>query len=192
MNKLKVAIGIGTVCALVAGYLVYRHVKAKKELNQEQEPENNIQEPEKTPEEFRAEPFIPSGYKESNVMEYARKIQELRYSAPRPEYEDYKRYEDLNGPYVIRPDEFGSEDGYSGCYLTLYSDGALVDNLDGKPVNLEETIGRDNLSHIGEYELNELYIRDDRFHCDYNITAIDQTYEEFLEGLPKEVLEDDV
>lgn len=185
MNKLKVAIGIGTVCALVAGYLVYRHIKAKKETDQEQEPENDIQEPEKTPEEFRAEPFIPSGYKESNVMEYARKIQELRYAVD-------KTYEELTGPYVIRPDEFGSEDGYSGCYLTLYSDGALVDNLDGKPVNLEETIGRNNLSHIGEYEPNELYIRDERFRCDYNVTAVDQTYEEVLEGLPKEVLEDDI
>ena len=99
------------------------------------------------------------------------------------EYRDltnqYKSARPKKDIYPITPDEFGDED-YDQVTYYYYNDG-IVANEDGERViDLEEKIG-DGLDHIGEYEADSAYMRNDNLETDYEILSIDEKYTDFLE-----------
>ena len=71
-------------------------------------------------------------------------------------------------PYVIAPSEFG-ENGYETISLKYYSDGLLADDMDEVIENIDETVGADSLNHIGEYEDDSVFVRNDRLKVEYEI-----------------------
>jgi hypothetical protein len=77
--------------------------------------------------------------------------------------------DNTNKPYVIKPEEFGSKEEYERVSLTYYSDGILADELDFVIEDVEDTVGKDSLSHFGEYEDDSVFVRNDRLECDYEI-----------------------
>lgn len=84
----------------------------------------------------------------------------------------------INGPYPISPDDFScSPPGYSAQPLDYFADGVLADDW-GMPVDIEETIGEENLAHFGEYADDILYVRNERTEIDYEVTKDPRTYEE--------------
>lgn len=84
----------------------------------------------------------------------------------------------INGPYVISPDDFScSPPGYNAQPLDYFADGVLADDW-GMKVDIEETIGEENLAHFGEYADDVLYIRNERTEIDYEVTKDPRTYEE--------------
>lgn len=84
--------------------------------------------------------------------------------------------EDLVGPYIISPEEFGEND-YEIKSLTLYSDGTLVDN-DEQTIAVPEHILGNALEHIGEYEDDAIHVRDDMNQIDYEVLKVSKTFSE--------------
>ena len=78
-------------------------------------------------------------------------------------------------PYVIAPDEVG-ETGYRTVSLNYYDDGVLTYENDDVIENVDELVGKDSLSHFGEYEDDTVYVRNDKQRIDYEILADTQKY----------------
>lgn len=89
-------------------------------------------------------------------------------------------------PRVIAPDEFGEMDEYDQISLTYYADGTLTDEADRAldEREVEETIGRENLRHFGEYEPDSVFVRNDRLKADYEILLSRGSYAETLAAKP--------
>lgn len=90
------------------------------------------------------------------------------------------------GIRVIPPEEFGDLDEYDKVSLTYYADGTLADEKD-RPMSSEdisETVGRDAVTHFGEYEDDSVFVRNDNLRVDYEILADKRTYKELLQEKP--------
>ena len=87
--------------------------------------------------------------------------------------------DNVERPYVIEPRYFDEYDDYNTINLTLYADGVLVDDSSNEPVeDVDETVGLDNLNHIGDYEEDAVHIRNDKLRCDYEILCDTKKYSE--------------
>ena len=92
----------------------------------------------------------------------------------------------IRGIHVIPPEEFGDLDEYDKVSLTYYADGTLADEKD-RPMSAEdisETVGRDAVTHFGEYEDDSVFVRNDNLKADYEILADKRTYAELLKEKP--------
>lgn len=79
--------------------------------------------------------------------------------------------------YEIDPDEFGEDSEYTTYSLDYYSDGNLVDetgNVVDDPIHL---VGGDVLDNISMTNPTA-YVRNDITKTDYEITYVDDTYEQ--------------
>ena len=90
---------------------------------------------------------------------------------------------DVERPYVINPDEFGELD-YDLIDLTYYKDGVLADDQFEKVEDVDDVVGLDSLSKIGEYEDDILHVRNDRLKADYEISLDPRTYQDVIDSLP--------
>lgn len=81
----------------------------------------------------------------------------------------------MKKPYIIPPEQFGSM-GYSEISLTYYSDGILAEEGDSEKLPINETIGANNIKHIGEDAQDALYIRNDEKEIDYEILSVNEKY----------------
>lgn len=101
-------------------------------------------------------------------------------------YTEEKKPAPIQAPHVISPDEFGDQDGYDEISLTYYSDGTVTDDndraMDGDEI--EETIGKDSLTHFGEYEDDSVFVRNDRLKVDYEILMDQRSYADVLREKP--------
>ena len=80
-------------------------------------------------------------------------------------------------PYVIEPEEFDTL-GYKTVSLNYYDDGVLTYENDDIIENVDELVGRDSLSHLGEYESDAVYVRNDTLKTDFEILADTRRYED--------------
>lgn len=120
---------------------------------------------------------------------------------PKPTEEERKAYSQLThslgyaeektpapvlAPHVISPDEYGDQEGYDEISLTYYSDGTVADDSDRAMADdeIEETIGKDSLTHFGEYEDDSVFVRNDRLKADYEILMDQRTYADVLREKP--------
>ena len=93
--------------------------------------------------------------------------------------EEKEEIDNVERPYVIEPRYFDEYDDYNTINLTLYADGVLVDDSSNEPVeDVDETVGLDNLDHIGDYEEDAVHIRNDKLRCDYEILCDTKKYSE--------------
>lgn len=93
--------------------------------------------------------------------------------------EEKEEVDDVERPYVIEPRYFDEYDDYNTINLTLYADGVLVDDSSNEPVeDVDETVGLDNINHIGDYEEDAVHIRNDKLRCDYEILCDTKKYSE--------------
>lgn len=90
----------------------------------------------------------------------------------------------INGPYVITPEDFScSPPGYNAQTLDYFSDGVLADDW-GVKLDVDETIGEENVDRFGEYVDDILYIRNERTEIDYEVTRDPRTYDEVVRMNP--------
>lgn len=87
-------------------------------------------------------------------------------------------------PYVIPPDEFDELDGYEVISLTYYADGVLTDDYNEPIEDVEATVGRDSLTHFGEYEDDSVFVRNDTLMIDYEILADMRNYSDVVKNSP--------
>lgn len=119
--------------------------------------------------------IVPSKYdNNTDIQEYAAIIAKQGYG-------DVEKFEeggtddmdDVEGPFVISPEEFDELDEFDVQSLTYYADGVVTDEygnvLDAEEI--EDTIGADFYKHYGDYEYDEysVYVRNESHGCDYEI-----------------------
>lgn len=77
----------------------------------------------------------------------------------------------MDRPYVIAPDEFGERAGYERFSFTYYSDGTLTDECDEpiSPEDVEKLVGKESLTHFGEYEDDSVFVRNDDIESEFEI-----------------------
>lgn len=124
-------------------YRAGREPEAENEVEVEPEEEIAVNEPD-----------------EAAVRDYSKVLKRCRY--------DTKSNSDK--PYVISPDEFGELEDYETQTLTYYVDGTLIDDITDEPIeDVDDVVGVDSLNRFGEYEECSVFVRNDRFKCDYEI-----------------------
>lgn len=81
-------------------------------------------------------------------------------------------------PYVITPDEFGEDPNYATTTLFYYYDKVVSNEYDEAldDDEIEELVGKDALSHFGEYEDDSVFVRNDRLETDYEILLTPRKY----------------
>lgn len=90
-------------------------------------------------------------------------------------------------PYVLAPDYLGEYEDYLVITLIYYADGILADE-DGNVIdNADEVVGRDSLSHFGEYENDAVFVRNDVLKCDYEILRDERSYSDIEKTMPKKL-----
>lgn len=72
-------------------------------------------------------------------------------------------------PYVIPPEEFGDADGYDCISLNYYADGVLTDDWDNPIEDVESMVGKESLTHFGEYEDDSVFVRNDHMKAEFEI-----------------------
>lgn len=111
------------------------------------------------------------------------KSQEMRnYQKIVKENYNYERTPD--GPTAITPDEFGENPGYDKLSMTFYADNIVADENDEIVEDVNDCIGFENLAHMGEYEPDILYVKNDRLRVYYEITRDLRKYEDVAGSLP--------
>lgn len=86
--------------------------------------------------------------------------------------------EDVNGPYVISPEEFDEDNDYETQSLTYYKDKVLADDW-GRVIDtedIEEMVGLDSLTHFGEYEDDSVFVKNDRLKTYFEILLDERSY----------------
>ena len=76
---------------------------------------------------------------------------------------------DVEKPYVIKPEEFGEILEYESISLTYYADGVLTDEYDEVIDDVDETVGEESLTTFGQYEDSAVFVRNDARKTDYEI-----------------------
>lgn len=94
--------------------------------------------------------------------------------------ENKEEDDDMNKPYVIPPEEFDDND-YETESLTLYADGVLV-NVYGNPIeDVDRLVGKESLTHFGEYEDDSVFVRNDELKTDFEILLDTRRYHDLTE-----------
>jgi len=93
--------------------------------------------------------------------------------------------EEHDEPYILTVEEFeDGKPGYDSIGLSYYrGDDSLVDDAE-ELVDVDETVGEENLDAFRRSDADSIYIRNDRIGVDYEIIAIDGNFYDdiFTEG----------
>lgn len=87
------------------------------------------------------------------------------------------------GPYIIKPDDYGKNEEYDQIDLTLYADGILADDKDDF---VDKEVVGDALDHMGEYDDDVIHVCDPKKKCYYEIMADNRSYEDATGRKPPE------
>lgn len=114
-------------------------------------------------------------------------ISTIKMDAPKKEKVDYhaKHSEKLHH-YVIDPNDLGEKerDGYQCVSFTHYSDDVLVDETFDPVINIDDIVGIDYKTHLGEFEDDSVCIRNDKLKLDIQIIFDPRKYEELVKKMP--------
>lgn len=138
-------------------------------FDNKEEPEKDDENPDK---DTRFEINPPVKPAESSIHDYAEILKKQEYVnyASKGETKE-KEVADVKRPYVISPEEFDNrrDDGYETETLTFYADGVLADDMDVPIDDIDAVVGKDSLTHFGEYEDDSVFVRNDRLKIDFEI-----------------------
>ena len=161
---------IGVIFFAGGTYLGFKFAKLLLKEKYEREAQAEIDSVKATFREIRENEFKP----QNESKRFADLKHELGYS------EEEKPAPTLL-PRVIPPEDFGTLD-YEQVSLTYYSDGVLADDDDHAMDDdeIEESVGKESLTHFGEYEDDSVYVRNDRVKVDYEILSDPRSYKDIL------------
>lgn len=182
MNKDLMVKGLLFVAGAAVGSVVtWRFLKTKYEQITQEEIES-VKEAfaakkavDESPRGTRADIAVDEAASEDEEMRDAVKeiIHDLGYDEKKEEEEE----DDVEKPYVIPPEEFGDCD-YIQVSLTYYLDGVVTNDQDKIVGNVDELIGKESLSHFGEYEDDSVFVRNDKLKMDFEILKDYREYSE--------------
>ena len=90
-------------------------------------------------------------------------------------------------PYIISPDEFQEDMGYTAITFYYFADGVLTDENQEIVDDVENSVGRDFADHFGDYEDDCVHVRNERLMCEYEILLDQRTYDEVAHAKPHRV-----
>jgi hypothetical protein len=96
-----------------------------------------------------------------------------------------KEVKGVRRPYVISPADFDTEDDYEVYSLTYYADGVLADEQNNPIEDVDRLVGRDSLSHFGEYEDDSVHVRNEALQCDFEILRDLSNYSDVFQSGPR-------
>ncbi len=133
---------------------------------------------------FRKEHPLPEKKERPKPTEKERKAYS-EYTA-KLGYTEEKKPVPVQEPHIISPEEFGDQDEYDEISLTYYADGTVTDDNDRamSEDEVEETIGKESLTHFGEYEDDSVFVRNDRLKADYEVLMDQRSYADVLREKP--------
>ena len=111
---------------------------------------------------------------------YAKKIKDGGYANySNVEMEDDSDEDPKENPFIqiIDPDDFGEDEDYDQISLTFYADGILADDDDNIIDDVEGTISKYALLHIGEYEDDAVHVKNEKRHVYYEVLTDSRSYE---------------
>lgn len=79
---------------------------------------------------------------------------------------------------VLTPDEFAEDEEYEAETLIEWSDGKLSDDRGNLVEDIDDLVGADYADHFCEYEEYSIYIRNEKYKCEYEIVQDLRTYDE--------------
>jgi hypothetical protein len=81
-------------------------------------------------------------------------------------------------PYVIEPDTYHDENGIFDKETLTYYDGndTLVTDED-EVLDINSTIGRENLDRFGEFEDSTVFVRNEKLGMDFEVVYVEGEYE---------------
>lgn len=177
MNKAYVSLSFvaGTLIGAVTAVLLTKDYYEKKAEGRADAEIESVKEMMKKREE-RLETIT-----NEQVEKRAYEIISERYGTPnKPELKEKKKEDETMAeerPYVIDPSEYGDLD-YKQVSLNYYDDGVLTYENDDVIDDIDSLVGKDSLSHFGEYEADAVYVRNDRLKIDFEILADTRRYED--------------
>lgn len=118
---------------------------------------------------------VAEDYFEEDISETMETYENLAKNYSGSGEEDKKEDCKKMKPYVISPEEFADGD-YPQKTLTYYADKVLADEDDEIVVDIENTVGKESLTHFGEYEDDTVFVRDDDLGIDYEICLDTRRY----------------
>ena len=92
-----------------------------------------------------------------------------------------------NTPYVIHPDMFGTREDYDTRSLKCFADRVVTDTDDEIVDDVDNLIGDESLDHFGEFEMDSVFVRNDKLKCDYEILLDPRKYSDINKGAPHQV-----
>lgn len=175
-------VGVGSVVTWKLINEKYKRI-AQEDIDSVKEYYANKQ-PKNQPKPSESEKTISAvGLVKPSLTEMKNKISELGYTSS-ADNEKPKEVSRVNTPRVITPDEFGEID-YETITLRYYADGILADDNDDIIYDVDDVIGRESLSHFGEYEDDAVYVRNDEMKVDYEVLLDIDNYEKPVNGTPQ-------
>lgn len=95
--------------------------------------------------------------------------------------------------YVIDPNDLGEyeKEGYSTVSYTHYSDNVLLDEMNDPVTDIDDFVGSDYKSHLGEYEDDSVCIRNDKYKMDIQIIFDSRRYADVSKTLPTRLKPED-
>jgi len=82
-------------------------------------------------------------------------------------------------PYTIGPDAYAEE--YVGTFdketITYWAGNDMLVTDADEILEINDTIGRENLEKIGEFEENTVFVRNERLGMDFEVVCMEGTYE---------------
>lgn len=149
-----------------------------------EEYDEEIFDKEDTPEEDEDD----EAFDEADMIDYSRIASRYQTSGEEAENgeegEGDEGFPYINGPYVITPDEYGNGSfDHNLCTLSYYADGVLADDWDVE-VDIEETVGSDNLKRIGEFAEDIVHVRNERLKIDYEVAYDPRKYVDLVVNNP--------
>lgn len=113
---------------------------------------------------------------EKKYVDYGKPYRSDSVDAKIVDKEPVSSFGKIKNPYVISPGEYNSSSYATKTYKYYSVDGVIADEDDCIVKNYEEFIGPSALMHIGDYEPDSVYIRNDKEQIDYEIILIESSY----------------
>jgi hypothetical protein len=118
--------------------------------------------------------------------EYENRVSEYGYTNVPSKETDKPSKSDR--PYVISPEEFGSNEDYECISLTYYADGVLTEYGSEEPIDdVDDMVGLDSLNEFGEFEDDCVRVRNDAKKHDYEILLDEKKYSDVFGRKPRQV-----
>lgn len=86
---------------------------------------------------------------------------------------------------ILHPNEFAEDEEYETETLVLWSDDILSDDRGNIVEDANDLVGEDFKDHFGDYEEYSIYVRNDKYKCEYEVIQDLREYSDVFPGREK-------